>query len=150
VGASNLGVGPLISLPLASWTTDAGLLHHPAGCTVVGIRYRLAVCNPAAPAVPFADFAWGFLVGDNPTTAADLDPSSHEHLDWLEWGRAVVSLPANSVFVDLVGKGDDGFRTVRSKRKMEEIEDDLMFVIKASTAGPFQFTMVSSVALMLP
>jgi len=117
---------------------------------VVGIRYDLQVANVAVGAVAFAEFVWGFIVGFNPTTPGDVDPLLLQHRSWMEWGRKTVSLGANNVFTPLVGGGDEGFRTVRSKRRMNEVEDDLLFVIKATTAGPFQYTMISTVALMLP
>ena len=114
----------------------------------MGIKYRLWITNDAAPLN--GEVGWGFIVARNPTTTSDLDPIVHEHLSWMEWSRTPFVAPAANTFVPLVGGGDDGFRTVRSRRKLNEIEDDLLFCIVATTASTFIYEMISTVAIMLP
>ena len=140
---------PNITRPLSQWIADIGLAaggQFP-GMTIAGIRYRLSA-NAGATAITTAEVCWGFGVfNEMTTTAADFSPVSKQHLDWMEYGRGDFTLPVNTN-VQLLGNGDEGFRTVRSKRKILEVEDDLQFVIQ-SDAAP-SFTLSASVAVMLP
>jgi hypothetical protein len=120
----------------------------PPGVTVGGIRYRLAVEFASAPPAGVR-VSWGFIVSpEMVTTAADFSPGVHQHLDWMEYGTAVVR-PAANVITPLVGyNGDDGFRTTRSRRLLREIEDELTFAIVSPNAVTYHLD--SSIAVMLP
>ena len=135
-----------IAFPLNPWELDVGLAAggHLPGLTVGGIRYRLNWDNPGAAAVTVT---WGFIVTNEMiTTAADFSPATKEHLDWMEWGQDTV--PAGAVVYRTVGMGDDGFRTTRSRRKIKEVEDTLVFAAVCATA--YSVRLFSSTAVMLP
>ena len=68
------------------------------------------------------------------TTVADFDPKIRQHLSWMEYGRGIFNLIGVGAPVQLLGNGDDGFRTTRARRKIPEIEDDLMFVVSSDIA----------------
>jgi len=137
--------------PLAPWNTDIGLVGNLPGMTIMGIRYRLEVFYSIAQTSP-AIFTWGFQVTDQDVEAIDIDPSVTLHQDWMEWGSdAGLIVPANTRTV-LVGGGNDGFRTVRSRRKIGQIQNTLFFVCNSTvpSGGTWGFGMVASVALALP
>jgi len=118
----------------------------------MGIRYRLEVFYSTAQAAPGAIFTWGFQVAAQDVEAVDIDPSVTLHQDWMEWGSdAGLVVPAGSRVV-LVGGGDDGFRTVRSRRKIGQIQETLFFSCNSTvpSGGTWGFAMVASVALALP
>ena len=129
-----MGAGaPLILRPLSTWESDLGLVAGGKlpGLTVGPLRYRLAASAAAAA----ADICWGFIVeNEMVTTVADFDPKIRQHLSWMEYGRGVFNLIGVGAPVQLLGNGDDGFRTTRARRKIPEIEDDLMFVVSSDIA----------------
>ena len=131
-----------------NYNSELGILKHPPGITIVSIRYRLDVFAAAAL---FVGYTWGFIVADDDLPATGMDPLTDRHLDWMEWGAASVlvgpsPLPSSS----LVGGGDDGFRTVRSQRKMKEMRDALFFVIRSDSATTTTFALQASVHFKLP
>jgi len=92
----------------------------------MGIRYTLA-CNNTVQ-VAEQGLTWGIIVVPTGIGAANVNPNTQQHLDWMEWGKRKFTQPAASV-VNVVGLGDDGFRTVRSRRKLAALEEDLLFVL---------------------
>ena len=143
--AALIAATPATFKPMGAWQADLGMAGNLPGLTIAGIRYRLSIASTVAQT---NNVAWGFIVAERMiTTAADFGPKAHEHLDWMEYGRGVFSTPALTD-VQLLGGGDDGFRTVRSKRKLREIEDELVFVIESAQA--ITFNLSTSVAVMLP
>ena len=137
--------------PFSEYETDAGIVQMIPGITIVGIKYKLVFMNTLAQAVPGATFAWGFLVGPNTLDAADLDPNVNKHLDWMEWGMLQVQRGAGDVLIPL-GNADDGFRSVRSMRKMGELDTALFSAVSAQLpgGGTWSYSMISSVAFKLP
>ena len=139
--------------PLQDWVADVGLATggHVPGITVGGIRYRLSVDNTLGTGGNQFFVFWGFIVTNEMiTTAADFSPSAKQHLDWMEWGAGSVgaALAAAQPLAGGPGGGDDGFRTTRARRRVKEVEDDLVFAIVASTG--ITYRLVTSVAVMLP
>jgi hypothetical protein len=151
--ASGLAAGNAqIREVLAPWNTDLGLVGNLPGMTVMGIRYRFSVSYSAAQAAPGAIVTWGFQVTDQSVDNVDIDPSIFLHQDWMEWGNdAGLIVPAGARTV-LLGNGDDGFRTVRSRRKLGQIQETLFFAVNSTvpSGGTWGFAMTSSVALALP
>jgi len=120
------------------------------GSTVVGIRYRLQVGESSA-AITNTDVTWGFIVAGRLVDPDDLDPQTSEHLDWMEWGTASTGPLGVGGVIALNGFGDDGFRTVRSMRKIAAVEENLRFVIVASTSpAAMLYRLGCSVVLKLP
>jgi hypothetical protein len=115
------------------------------GLTVGGIRYRLSISTASAQTTTLT---WGWLVGNEMiTTAQDFSPVTQQHMDWMEYGRGVfTTVPTTEL--QIVGGGDDGFRTTRSRRLIKEIEDKLIFAAEASQACTLN--MNCSVAVALP
>ncbi len=149
-GQSGLGVSPLLSDLLADWLADAGLLRIPPGVTIGGMKYRLTVGGATAAITTPLTVTWGIGVFPDTIDDVDLDPNTSRHIDWLEWGSfSSTFLAAESK--QLNGNGDDGFRTVRSKRRVDGIEQQLLLSIKASSApAGLSFNVMSSTALLLP
>jgi hypothetical protein len=146
---SGFGVATSEAELLTSWIADAGLLTVPAGITIVGIKYRLAVGN-VTTAANNVSIVWGIQVVGTDTDPDDLNPRIEEHQNWMEWGRFIGDFPVG-VWRYPNGNGDDGFRTVRSMRKISGIEQKLVFVINASSAvAGLSFDVGASIAMKLP
>jgi hypothetical protein len=126
-----------------------GLLNHPPGITIMGIRYTLEVGSGVAITL---GYTWGILVTDSGVASSVINPSSKEHLDFMEWGQKTVGLSAATPgsVAQLVGNGDDGFRTVRSRRRLNEMFDNLAFVIVSDSATATSYNVGISVHFALP
>ena len=148
---STLGLTAQSDNVFSQYQTDAGLLAHPPGITVVGIRYTLSFFLTTPAAISPNTFYWGFIVTDGGTPASVIDPAANEHLDWMEYGNKTMASGqgAQSLLVPL-GQGDDGFRTVRSRRRLNELSDILAFAVVAGSSGPFTVNMQCSVHFLLP
>jgi hypothetical protein len=150
VGAS--GGTALILDTFATYKTKAGILTIPPGITIVGIRYSLNISFTAVQLNGGAGVDWGFIVAPDTSDADDLDPSLNTHLDWMEWGssRHLSVVTAGGGF-SMVGNGDDGFRTVRSMRKISEIGLQLFFMITpTAVSGTFGYGLAASIHFKLP
>ena len=145
VGSSTLGTTPLVSDVFSAYDTDAGILNHPAGITIVGIRYTLAVGLAALN----SRLQWGFIVVPAGIAASVIHPGTNQHADFMEWGSKAVTTTATA-WENLVGNGDEGFRTVRSMRKLKEMQSNLAFVIVNDVAGPISYECDFSVHFKLP
>jgi hypothetical protein len=148
LGATLPANGVVTAGPLDVWSQDIGLAAggRLPGLTVGPLMYRLSVRADAA--TQDAIITWGFIVTNEMiTTAADFSPATKEHLDWMEWGQAQVTLGANTL-LQLVGGGDNGFRRTATKRRVKEVEDQLVFAIISNFAGFFHLNV--STAVMLP
>ena len=142
-GAASVNSVRLLSI----WTGDVGLAAggRLPGLTCGPVKYRLSV---QAAAAIVGDFCWGIIVENElVTTSTDFDPKVKEHLSWMEYGRMTAQLPAN-VPVQLVGGGDDGFRTVRARRRIPEVEHDLFLVLSTDVAVTWNVD--TSTTVMLP
>ena len=139
-----------LSFPLSAYEAALGIANPPAGCTIMAIRYRLFVSTSLAVTGPLATMWWGFIVAPSSSSSTQLNPSTDPHLDWMEWGRAAPSLAANSTF-EPVGRGDQGYRHVRSRRKISGPTEDLFFAIIVNAAGgpTYSYDLSSSVVLAL-
>jgi hypothetical protein len=148
-GNSALGIGVLTDDLFVDWRADTGTLNAPPGITVVGIRYRLAV-GGATGAANSQRITYGFQVGSTELDAADMSPNDDLHQDWMEWGSFNSSYAANE-WKQVVGAGDEGFRHVKSMRKLNAIQETLWFGIVASAApANFGYTLAASVVFKLP
>lgn len=129
----NTGGSVNVARVLDTWFQDMGLSAAGGlpGLTVGGLRYRLTLFN--ASAINTLGLTWGFIVvPEMITSAADFSPAAKQHLDWMEYGRGSFTVPANTQ-TPVVGNGDEGFRTTRSKRVVREIEDALFFVVESTS-----------------
>src|SRR6266545_2063095 len=132
----------------SDYNASMGILVHPPGITIVGIRYSLTVFSATAI---FVGYTWGFIVTDQGIAAAQLDPDTNRHLDFMEWGfKTVLVGPSPLPTPVLVGNGDDGFRTVRSMRKLHEQRNNLAFMIRSDSATATTFAVSGSVHFKLP
>ena len=148
---STLGLTAQSDNVLGQYQTDAGLLAHPPGITIVGIRYTLSFFLSTPAAIAPNTFYWGFIVTDGGTPASVIDPAANEHLDWMEYGnKTLASGQGAQSILSMVGNGDDGFRTVRSRRRLNELSDILAFAVVAGSSGPFTCNMQCSVHFLLP
>jgi hypothetical protein len=134
---------------LSDWEGDAGLLSGaPAGSTIMGLRYHLSCAHTTTANSVVVH--WGAIVVPEATGAAQVDPVVYRHLDWMDFGIQARSFPANTM-QELVGRGDMGFRTVRSRRRLQNVEDRLYFVLKFGsgwTSG--EYNLGISVPIALP
>ena len=135
---------------LTSYKAKVGLLSPPPGITVVAIRYRLSITAGAAVTGQGLSVTWGFIVAPDTSDSDDINPAADPHLDWMEYGRIETALPAGQAFYP-VGLGDDGFRTVRSMRKMDEPGSQLWSVVVASAAATtWGYHLTASTVFKLP
>jgi hypothetical protein len=150
VGAS--GGTPLILDCFATYKTKAGILTIPPGITIIGIRYSLNLSFSAVNLNGAAGVDWGFIVAPDTSDSDDLDPSLNTHLDWMEWGssRHLSVVTAGGGF-SMVGNGDEGFRRVRSMRKIQEIGNQLFFMLTpTAAAGTVGYGLAASIHFKLP
>ena len=135
---------------LATYDADLGVVEFPPGATCVGLKYSLRVASASLATNLATRFFWGFLVGPRTLDAADLDPSLNPHLNWMEWGARYIGFSTAGADVPLVGAGDDGFRTVRSMRKLQELQETVWFAIVSNgNATTWAYGLVSSAAMKL-
>ena len=136
---------------LADWQTDLGMLANLLGMTVLGIRYRLDVRAVTAAATSVA-INWGFQVGDQTLDAIDVDPNVYLHQDWMLLMQTRVPNIALGDTQTLVGNGDQGYAVVKSKRKLQEIQDTLLFPYQVGFAGGGSLSLLGyfAIALALP
>ena len=148
-GNTALGVSTLTQNLLGDWSSDAGLVNNPAGITVAGIKYRLFL-GGATVAVTSIRVTWGIQVNSVDIEGDDINPDTRQHLDWMEWGVFQGGFAANE-WKAVHGNGDEGFRSVRSKRKVNGLEQNLLLCINASSSPTnFGFHIAASTALLMP
>ena len=133
------------------FSADMGTTHLPPGVTVGGVLLDLA-CARATAATDSASsqLQLGILV-DSAATPADVPrPVDMPHADWM-WDQ-MISFPAptagalTSTF-DRIG----GPIRVRSKRRIEEINQDLWLVLQGIDPTPtFDVRIFVSTLLLLP
>jgi len=119
--------------------------------TVLGIRYSLSIQAVTAAATAIS-VNWGFQVGPSSLDAIDVDPNVFLHQDWM---LLMQSKPGNVALGDrqpLVGLGDQGYAVVKSKRKLQEIQDTLLFPYQVGFAGGGTLSLLGyfAIALALP
>jgi len=142
---------PQVTPLLEAWSTDIGLSSALSGgrlpgLTVGPLMYRLDV-NAAAAVV--SRITWGMGVfNELMTTASDFSPSIREHLDWMEWGSGVYGVPATPAVLQIVGGGDDGFRRTGTRRRIKEVEDNLVFAVVS--ANSVTLDIIVSTVVRLP
>jgi hypothetical protein len=136
---------------LSRWKSDLGILANIPGCTVMGIRYELAVRAVGAAATSVTTH-FGFQVGDDTLDAVDIDPAAFLHQDWMILMRKQPRTLAIGDQQELVGTGDQGYAVVKSKRKLHEISDTLWFAYNVAFGGGGTMDLrgMFAVALALP
>ena len=129
------------------------------GTTVMGINYNLIFNFSAASAAAALDhvISWGILVGLDTLDAADMDPSVHVHLPWLDWGfnsfNSGASVNVAATAHPAQGNSMDGhvYAKVRARRRLDNINETCWLCVKATTpAGTWGFDYSASVHLALP
>jgi hypothetical protein len=128
--------------------SEAGILEVPPGVTVAGCRYRLALGG--ATTAGQLKVTYGILVAPGNLPSTNQNPETQKHLDWMEWGTYQANYAVGE-WKQVNGNGDDGFRTVRSKRKFDGLNTQMSFCLIADVnlAG-FSYHLGASVPFLLP
>jgi len=114
------------------YNLEEGILNHPPGITIMGVRYHLS--GETVSAIAHDEVSWGWIVVPEGIATAELRPRTSKHLDWMDYGAKTISIPASSV-VSLVGQGDQGYRSCRAARKVGGPEENLVFVVNSRNTG---------------
>jgi hypothetical protein len=140
---------------LATFQTELGITSMLPGTTIMGIRYQIWVSAETA-AKAGVNLTWGFITGPDTLDLADVVPDvdASLHLDWMQLMYRSVEggLSAVSEGKNLVGNGDEGYATVRSRRKLEGLNDTLWLSLVPvfSGSGTLAIHVYTAVALALP
>jgi len=136
---------------MADWQTDLGMLANLPGMTVLGVRYMLSIRAVTAAATSIS-VNWGLQVGDATLDAIDVDPNVYLHQDWMLLMQTQQPNLALGDTLNLVGNGDQGYAVVKSKRKLQEIQDTLLFPYQVGFAGGGTLSLLGyfAIALALP
>ena len=131
---------------LTNFKTDGGVTQ---GCTVARIHVRITVTSQTTAA---GNVAWGIMKGQNTDVGASVvgspQPIADPYEDWLWWevdyADALASLEPGSANV-LV-------RDIRSKRKIDRVQETLLLVTgpNAGITFPSTWAVSGSALLMLP
>jgi len=127
-----LGAGAgAIDTPLGAYRAEVGLLKSE-DYTITRIRGELTWSPDAAAN---AEFAFGITVADPDTGFSVLQPDAHPHRDWMFiWDSFHLAASANTgvpikIPID-----------IRSKRKVRDMEDDLLLVTHNNGAQALHWT----------
>ena len=136
---------------LADWQTDLGMLSNLPGMTVMSVRYMLSIRAVTAAATSVA-VNFGLQVGPASLDAIDVDPNVFLHQDWMLLMQMDVPDVALGNTQRLVGLGDQGYAVVKSRRKLQEIQDTLLLAYQVGFAGGGTLSLLGyfAVALALP
>jgi len=139
------GVYTLVDL-LSQYKADGGTT---AGVTIARIHHRMSVSSTVTAN---DSVAWGILRGQNSdvgvTVAGAPQPVADPYEDWMMWEY----LQADKTGFFFPGGGNVGVYDIRSKRKLPQLQQALLFVLGPMTAGVFPTTWQASgsILLMLP
>lgn len=153
VQEASLGVtqdGAVINLG-AGFQADMGTTHLPPGITIGGLLLDMSFERAtAATDAATSQLQIGVIVADEPTAAEVPRPLTEPHADWM-W-QQMIAFPSptagalTSTF-DRIG----GPIRIRSKRRAEEINQDLYLVMQGYDIAPtFNVNVFASALLLLP
>jgi hypothetical protein len=117
------------------------------GCTVMRIRGHVSVLNQVGSHHD-VDLTWGIAVAPTGTPAVQLDPELVPHYDWMQWENLQMTAE-NGLATDFayIKSTVD----VRSRRRMQELSQDLIFAYKnMHTVDAHTLHVGLSVLLALP
>jgi len=137
---------PNLFRPLTNFRTDSGILKGPAGATIGGIRLSgLAFATAVVDATSTLTLA-ALVTNEEDVTEVDgpLDAGNF-HDDWMLWK----TLHVRTINVETHIEGPGGELQVRSMRKFEELNDDLVLVSQPFS-GTWSLNYQISVLLLLP